>query len=327
MALGMYFGDIISQIARMGRHGKRLSADEIWLVEADIPVSRGAEEDVRSIAEELTQELRESNAFVGPFVVIVRVSGKVGMLMGRHGDCEIKRKQLQRMLEEEQDRIRSSQEAVCFFPREELFLEGHKNLMANMETVTRFHIGEGDVVGRLPTAGRQEFPPLKDDLSVSRTHAQFFIENGGEWILENRSPNGSFINESSVDRGVIKNGDVLKFGNTRFVAVLEPPISVPGTHAINAIIDDGAQSNSDNANDSGAALATEVIRHDTEAIDYSDIGDSESTDTLEYPIQVFDELADQSKESSESERSVSKVAADGTPEGTVLVDTYKLPRP
>jgi transcriptional regulator with AAA-type ATPase domain len=65
--------------------------------------------------------------------------------------------------------------------------------------------------------------------SMSSTHARL-RSSGSEWILEDAgSTNGSFVNGDSVQRNVIRDGDVLELGHTLFIfrAALPTPAETP----------------------------------------------------------------------------------------------------
>jgi hypothetical protein len=77
----------------------------------------------------------------------------------------------------------------------------------------------GDVVsvGRSP-----ESTLFLDDITVSRSHADFRHE-GGHWRVEDRgSLNGTYVNRQIVDVAVLDPGDEVQIGKYRFVYLVAP---------------------------------------------------------------------------------------------------------
>ncbi len=66
--------------------------------------------------------------------------------------------------------------------------------------------------------GRIYTPPLKNDKSISRVHAELLCE-GSRWFVNDlSSTNGTFINDHPVTaKTEIRMGDQLRFGNTRML--------------------------------------------------------------------------------------------------------------
>lgn len=95
-------------------------------------------------------------------------------------------------------------------------------------------IPEGGVtVGRNQTCDLPIVEP-----SVSGNHGSIRFEHGGWWIHDNSSSNGTFVNDAQVRDSVLKNGDVVKFGNVvaTFTSVPEVPTpAVPSAPAAAAV--------------------------------------------------------------------------------------------
>jgi pSer/pThr/pTyr-binding forkhead associated (FHA) protein len=58
---------------------------------------------------------------------------------------------------------------------------------------------------------------LLDDITVSRHHAEFRIENGQFRIVDAGSLNGTYVNRQPVDSAVLANGDEIQIGTFRLV--------------------------------------------------------------------------------------------------------------
>lgn len=55
-----------------------------------------------------------------------------------------------------------------------------------------------------------------NDPGASRQHAILFPRQGGCWLQDNRSANGTFVNDERVYQHMVKHGDVLRIGHTMF---------------------------------------------------------------------------------------------------------------
>ena len=59
-----------------------------------------------------------------------------------------------------------------------------------------------------------------DDVTVSRSHAQIKREDSGAFVLiDNASLNGTYLNNVSVEKNVLKNGDEIQIGKFHFVFI------------------------------------------------------------------------------------------------------------
>lgn len=71
------------------------------------------------------------------------------------------------------------------------------------------------------TVGRHnESSIFLDDVTVSRRHSEFRIEDEGLSVVDVGSLNGTYVNGQLVDRARIANGDTIQIGKYRLVAVL-----------------------------------------------------------------------------------------------------------
>ncbi|MGZ3429051.1 MAG: sigma 54-interacting transcriptional regulator, partial [Polyangia bacterium] len=75
--------------------------------------------------------------------------------------------------------------------------------------------GDGRLTLRLP------------DRAVSGTHARLCRTLGGWSIEDTRSTNGTFVNESRVERALLVDGDRIEIGHSFFVFRAELPVDVP----------------------------------------------------------------------------------------------------
>jgi pSer/pThr/pTyr-binding forkhead associated (FHA) protein len=84
-------------------------------------------------------------------------------------------------------------------------------------------IPEGGVtVGRNQTCDLPIVEP-----SVSGNHGSIRFEHGAWWVHDNSSSNGTFVNDSQVRDSVLKNGDVVKFGNVVATFTSSPEAPAP----------------------------------------------------------------------------------------------------
>jgi pSer/pThr/pTyr-binding forkhead associated (FHA) protein len=68
------------------------------------------------------------------------------------------------------------------------------------------------------TAGRDPRSDIfLDDITVSRHHAEFRLENGEFRIVDAGSLNGTYVNRHRVDCAVLADGDEIQIGNFRLV--------------------------------------------------------------------------------------------------------------
>ena len=81
---------------------------------------------------------------------------------------------------------------------------------------SRFLItAEGVSIGR-----STESSIFLDDVTVSRSHAQIKREDSDAFVLiDNASLNGTYLNNVSVEKNVLKNGDEIQIGKFHFVFI------------------------------------------------------------------------------------------------------------
>ncbi len=81
---------------------------------------------------------------------------------------------------------------------------------------SRFLItAEGVSIGR-----STESAIFLDDVTVSRSHAQIKREGSGSFVLiDNSSLNGTYLNNISVQKNVLKSGDEIQIGKFHFVFI------------------------------------------------------------------------------------------------------------
>ena len=81
---------------------------------------------------------------------------------------------------------------------------------------TTLTVSESAYLGRA-----QDSDMFISDPQVSRKHARVFLFEGAYWVEDNKSQNGTFVNEIRVDKKrVLRNGDVIRIGNTQVEAHL-----------------------------------------------------------------------------------------------------------
>ena len=76
------------------------------------------------------------------------------------------------------------------------------------------------------TAGR--FPGsdiLLDDITVSRRHAEFRIEDGQHRVVDTGSLNKTYVNRRAVESAILANGDQIQIGRFRLVFLNAAPTS------------------------------------------------------------------------------------------------------
>jgi pSer/pThr/pTyr-binding forkhead associated (FHA) protein len=71
--------------------------------------------------------------------------------------------------------------------------------------------------GRHPDSG-----VYLDDVTVSRRHAEFRLENGEFHVVDVGSLNGTYVNRKPVDSAVLANGDEIQIGKYRLVFLTDP---------------------------------------------------------------------------------------------------------
>ena len=81
---------------------------------------------------------------------------------------------------------------------------------------SRFLItAEGVSIGR-----STESAIFLDDVTVSRSHAQIKREEGGSFVLiDNSSLNGTYLNNISIQKNLLKSGDEIQIGKFHFVFI------------------------------------------------------------------------------------------------------------
>jgi copper oxidase (laccase) domain-containing protein len=63
-----------------------------------------------------------------------------------------------------------------------------------------------------------------DDITVSRRHAEFRMDNGKFHVVDLGSLNSTYLNHEPVDSAVLANGDEIQIGNFRLVFFAGPPL-------------------------------------------------------------------------------------------------------
>ena len=59
-----------------------------------------------------------------------------------------------------------------------------------------------------------------DDVTVSRSHAQIKREESGSFLLiDNSSLNGTYLNNISIEKNVLKSGDEIQIGKFHFIFI------------------------------------------------------------------------------------------------------------
>lgn len=99
-------------------------------------------------------------------------------------------------------------------------MTAHEPSLINQQTGEQLPLGQEKI-----TIGRKSGNSLliTNDPKISRHHAQIFRQ-AGDFIVEDlNSANGSFINEQRLTKPqILHNGDLLRFGDTRFIVQLPP---------------------------------------------------------------------------------------------------------
>lgn len=68
------------------------------------------------------------------------------------------------------------------------------------------------------TAGRHPDSDIfLDDVSVSRRHTEFRVEDDGTWVVDVGSLNGTYLNREPVDSARLTHGDEVQIGKFRLV--------------------------------------------------------------------------------------------------------------
>jgi pSer/pThr/pTyr-binding forkhead associated (FHA) protein len=81
--------------------------------------------------------------------------------------------------------------------------------------------GSRFLLDRTACAGRHPDSDIfLDDVTVSRRHAEFRLENGEFRIIDIGSLNGTHVNRRPVDSAVLANGDEIQLGKFRLVFLI-----------------------------------------------------------------------------------------------------------
>lgn len=81
------------------------------------------------------------------------------------------------------------------------------------DTGVRYPVGQPAIsIGR-----RRESDIVLDDPTVSRTHAELAVREGGFVITDSGSLNGTYVNRKPVDVGELADGDEVWIGKVRFI--------------------------------------------------------------------------------------------------------------
>jgi pSer/pThr/pTyr-binding forkhead associated (FHA) protein len=57
---------------------------------------------------------------------------------------------------------------------------------------------------------------LTADATISRNHARLVNEGGTFAVYDNGSSNGTFVNSLRIDMQVLRTGDIVQFGSSKF---------------------------------------------------------------------------------------------------------------
>lgn len=92
--------------------------------------------------------------------------------------------------------------------------QGRLPVLVNLTTNQPYQIiGPNTTLGRAP----ENNIVLGDDGYASAHHARVFFENGGWWLEDNGSSNGTFVNDKAIQgRHQLTPNDVIKVGRTHF---------------------------------------------------------------------------------------------------------------
>ena len=60
-----------------------------------------------------------------------------------------------------------------------------------------------------------------EDVSVSGQHCRIIPENNGHVLYDLGSTNGTFVNDKKANRAILKEGDIIKVGETQFLYKVE----------------------------------------------------------------------------------------------------------
>jgi hypothetical protein len=73
------------------------------------------------------------------------------------------------------------------------------------------------------SAGRDPYSDIfLDEVTASRRHAEFRLENGEFRVVDVGSLNGTYVNREPVDSAVLANGDEIQLGKYRLVFLTRP---------------------------------------------------------------------------------------------------------
>jgi pSer/pThr/pTyr-binding forkhead associated (FHA) protein len=81
------------------------------------------------------------------------------------------------------------------------------------------HVLNSDAASAGRDAGSDIF---LDDITVSRHHAEFRVNNGEYSIVDTGSLNGTYVNRRPVDGAPLVDGDVIQIGNFGLIFLTTP---------------------------------------------------------------------------------------------------------
>ena len=82
------------------------------------------------------------------------------------------------------------------------------------------------------TAGRHPRCDIfLDDITVSRRHAEVRYQEGGFWVHDVGSLNGTYLNRQRIDNAALSSGDEVQVGKFRLLFLAAVPTTVAGPGA------------------------------------------------------------------------------------------------
>ena len=98
------------------------------------------------------------------------------------------------------------------------------------------------------------------DASISRCHAEVYLEEGRWWIQDANSTNGTFVDGKKIDRSALTTSTTVRFGKGATLLSFVPDTAVAASKSEDDSLNQYVRHYFDGANEGGAGERTLMIR-------------------------------------------------------------------